>query len=220
MPAGDSLYTATFERGFSSYVAETISLPDAQAPTSPDDAYYAVALTTASTCSALGSNPTLASFRGRRACHTGYRRTAGWVMPVGYMVEANIMPVADKINGVQQDAESVAEFFSQVCAPGCVLAWRAHLLLRRRGTPAWRCTRPPPPPSKRLLTCGPLALVGRSVTSAGPGQNGATYAPLCTACRVSDAHSRVAVWKGLFGCNHTAAVHAAPAQILAGRLQR
>lgn len=29
--------------------------------------------------------------QGKKACHTGYRRTAGWVVPIGYLVEENIV---------------------------------------------------------------------------------------------------------------------------------
>ncbi len=56
--------------------------------------------------------------QGTRSCHTGYRRTAGWTLPVGYLVSRNIMPVISEDNEVQDDAESVASFFEDVCAPG------------------------------------------------------------------------------------------------------
>jgi melanoma-associated antigen p97 len=44
--------------------------------------YYAVAVVPASMCSG-GSSVGLASLAGKRSCHTGYGRTAGWTMPVG-----------------------------------------------------------------------------------------------------------------------------------------
>ncbi len=34
--------------------------------------------------------------QGKRACHTGYRRTAGWTMPVGYLVETGVVSNSQK----------------------------------------------------------------------------------------------------------------------------
>lgn len=63
------------------------------------------------------SNPTLADLAGKRSCHTGFRKTAGWNMPVGFLVSQGIMDVKDENDLVTDDAESVAAFFSEVCAP-------------------------------------------------------------------------------------------------------
>lgn len=78
--------------------------------------YDAVAVVRKSFCDA---NPTasFASLRGARSCHTGYRRTAGWSMAVGYMTSAGIMPAVNVLPDVENDAESVATFFSRTCAP-------------------------------------------------------------------------------------------------------
>jgi melanoma-associated antigen p97 len=79
--------------------------------------YYSVAVVNKAMCA---GNPTLASLKGKDACFTGYRRSAGWVLPVGEMVESGIMPL--NRNGVssdvQDDAASVHNFFGKVCAPG------------------------------------------------------------------------------------------------------
>lgn len=48
----------------------------------------------------------------------GFRRTSGWNIPVGALVETGVMPVVNEINSVTADAESIASFFSGVCAPG------------------------------------------------------------------------------------------------------
>ncbi|KAI7836214.1 hypothetical protein COHA_009895 [Chlorella ohadii] len=77
--------------------------------------YYSVALVDASFCTA---GVTLASLKGKRACHTGYRRTAGWTLPIGLLAEENIMPAVNSNANVNADAESAAAFFSAVCAAG------------------------------------------------------------------------------------------------------
>jgi melanoma-associated antigen p97 len=78
--------------------------------------YDAVAVVRKSFCDA---NPTatLASLRGARSCHTGYRRTAGWSMAVGYMVTEGIMAPVNNLPNVENDAETVAAFFNTTCAP-------------------------------------------------------------------------------------------------------
>jgi melanoma-associated antigen p97 len=76
--------------------------------------YYAVAVVKKEMCTA---DVTLDSLKGKNACHTGYRKTAGWNMPVGYLVDSKVMSVENSESGVNTDAESVAGFFSKVCAP-------------------------------------------------------------------------------------------------------
>lgn len=48
----------------------------------------------------------------------GFRRTSGWNVPVGTLVEEGVMPVVNDDASITDDAESVASFFSEVCAPG------------------------------------------------------------------------------------------------------
>ena len=48
--------------------------------------YYSVAVTTAAFCASRPSSVNLRDLRGTRSCHTRYRSTAGWMLPVGYMV--------------------------------------------------------------------------------------------------------------------------------------
>lgn len=76
--------------------------------------YYAVALVKKETCA--NPNVTLQSLKGKDACFTGYQRTAGWVVPVGYMLYQNIMPFVANNASVQNDAESAAAYFGKVCA--------------------------------------------------------------------------------------------------------
>jgi melanoma-associated antigen p97 len=77
--------------------------------------YYSVAVVKKEFCDT--PNLSLSSLKGKSSCHTGYRKTAGWNMPVGYLVDAGVMDVENSESGVNTDAESVAGFFSKVCSP-------------------------------------------------------------------------------------------------------
>ena len=81
------------------------------------NSYYSVAVVKKELCDA---NPgiTMQDLKGKRSCHTGYRKTAGWTMPVGFLADTGIIPVKNSDKSVNADAESVAAFFSQVCAVG------------------------------------------------------------------------------------------------------
>lgn len=83
--------------------------------------YFAVAVVKKEFCESVengGPNDTsLANLRGVNSCHTGYRKNAGWRMPVGLMISQRIMAVRDDEPGVENDAESVAAFFNSSCAP-------------------------------------------------------------------------------------------------------
>ena len=61
----------------------------------------------------------LNSLEGKKSCHTGVRRTAGWNVPVGYLLRTGKMAKApcggDEIN---YDLKAVSKFFSKSCAPG------------------------------------------------------------------------------------------------------
>ena len=74
--------------------------------------YYAVAVVKKSN---QGLN--LNSLKGRKSCHTAARRTAGWRVPIGYMLRNGIMPAVACGND-KNDFLSVAEFFKESCVPG------------------------------------------------------------------------------------------------------
>jgi melanoma-associated antigen p97 len=76
--------------------------------------YSAVAVVKESFCT---SDVSLKDLKGVRSCHTGFRKTSGWNVPVGYLVSAGIIPVVSNNAVVTDDAESVASFFSKTCAP-------------------------------------------------------------------------------------------------------
>lgn len=106
---GDDLYTAGTQYNLVPYVAENYEgLADSTS-------YYAVAFVNASFCT---PGVTLESLRGKRMCSTGYRKTAGWAVPVGTLLQAGVMQPVKTQQDVRVDAQSVAGFFSGgVCAP-------------------------------------------------------------------------------------------------------
>lgn len=74
--------------------------------------YFAVAAVPAAWCESFGEEgPTLADLAGTRSCHTGYRKTAGWIMPVGTLLATGAMEAEGS------DLESAAAFFAGSCAP-------------------------------------------------------------------------------------------------------
>ncbi|XP_062854243.1 melanotransferrin [Trichomycterus rosablanca] len=53
------------------------------------------------------------NLRGKKSCHTGYKRTTGWNMPIGYLIDSGKMSVmACKVE------EGVADYFIASCIPG------------------------------------------------------------------------------------------------------
>uniref|UniRef100_A0A3B3T1Z3 Serotransferrin n=1 Tax=Paramormyrops kingsleyae TaxID=1676925 RepID=A0A3B3T1Z3_9TELE len=54
------------------------------------------------------------SLRGRRSCHSGARWTAGWSLPLGFLLSRNYLPWAEE----QPLSQAVSEFFNASCIPG------------------------------------------------------------------------------------------------------
>ncbi|XP_071808080.1 melanotransferrin-like [Asterias amurensis] len=99
---GGDVYPAGFEFGLVPIMNEQY------AQTNPDG-YHAIAVV-------KKSNPaiTIKNLRGKKSCHTGVRKTAGWNVPVGFLMESGDMTPQD----CQDDITSAGNFFSQSCAPG------------------------------------------------------------------------------------------------------
>nr|ADO66732.1 melanotransferrin [Apostichopus japonicus] len=75
--------------------------------------YYGIAVTRATY-----TNVSLTNLKGARSCHTGVGRTAGWNIPVGYLLHSGQM----KSEGCKEHVKSAAKFFNASCAPGTRLA--------------------------------------------------------------------------------------------------
>ncbi|XP_065062661.1 melanotransferrin-like isoform X1 [Rhopilema esculentum] len=70
--------------------------------------YYGIAMVK-NTSSALNIN----NLKGKRSCHTGVLKNAGWVMPVGTLMSKGLMKCVN-----DNQYASVAAFFNASCAPG------------------------------------------------------------------------------------------------------
>uniref|UniRef100_A0A8V0Z1N4 Ovotransferrin n=1 Tax=Gallus gallus TaxID=9031 RepID=A0A8V0Z1N4_CHICK len=97
---GRWIYQAGKEYGLKPVVGEVY---DQEIGTS----YYAVAVVR------KGSNITINSLKGVRSCHTGINRTAGWNVPVGYLIDSGRLPAM----GCDLP-KAVSDYFSASCVPG------------------------------------------------------------------------------------------------------
>lgn len=74
-----------------------------------ESSYYAIAV-------ARKNDPTtdLFNLKGKRSCHSGFMKAAGWMMPLGVLLSN------DKMRSYQvcDSAHSAAEYFDKACAPG------------------------------------------------------------------------------------------------------
>ncbi|XP_034295466.1 serotransferrin [Pantherophis guttatus] len=72
--------------------------------------YHAIAVVKKGTISSLEE------LKGKRSCHTGFRRSAGWLIPVGTLVSKNLI----QWDGTESDPveNAVGKFFDVGCVPG------------------------------------------------------------------------------------------------------
>jgi len=79
--------------------------------------YYGVAVVPASACAA---NPeiTLGDLKGLRSCHTGYKRTSGWTIPLANVVDLEQQAQGPEYIKDKNDYDIMSSFFTGMCAPG------------------------------------------------------------------------------------------------------
>ncbi|XP_066947726.1 transferrin-like [Macrobrachium rosenbergii] len=94
------VYKGHVEYGLIPVVSERYGLLDAS--------YFAVAVVRAN--SGITS---LSQLKGKKSCHTGFERTAGWKIPVATLLEAGLLT-----SGNCDYAGEMGRFFSASCAPG------------------------------------------------------------------------------------------------------
>ncbi|XP_072170261.1 melanotransferrin-like [Diadema setosum] len=79
------------------------------------DTYHGIAVVRA-----IDTHINITNLKGRKSCHTGIRRTAGWNIPVGFLLDRGYMDPVD----CGDDINAVAQFFNESCAPGAFEASR------------------------------------------------------------------------------------------------
>ncbi|KAL3055169.1 hypothetical protein OYC64_017968 [Pagothenia borchgrevinki] len=103
---GGDIYTA----GLKNYNLEPIIAEDYG--TSSDTCYYAVAVVK------KGTAFDIKGLQGKKSCHTGVGKSAGWNIPVGTLLSLKLMQWSGIEDTPVEDA--VSNFFSASCAPGSV----------------------------------------------------------------------------------------------------
>ncbi|KAM6919169.1 transferrin-a [Xenentodon cancila] len=101
---GGDIYTA----GLSNYDLQPIIAEDYGS--SSETCYYAVAVVK------KGSGFGIRDLRGKKSCHTGLGKSAGWNIPIGTLVAMNII----EWTGIEDKPveEAVSSFFQASCVPG------------------------------------------------------------------------------------------------------
>ncbi|XP_066049390.1 melanotransferrin isoform X1 [Chamaea fasciata] len=99
---GADIYTAGRTYGLVPAAGESYSANDSS------NAYYAVVLVKRNPSNAF----TISDLRGKKSCHTGLGRNAGWNIPIGILIKRGIIKNRDC-----NIPQAVSEFFSASCVP-------------------------------------------------------------------------------------------------------
>lgn len=65
----------------------------------------------------------ISDLKGKRSCHTGYGRNAGWKVPFSHLMDKEqLQPLCDELKAPtpEKDLNAISEYFAAACAPG---AW-------------------------------------------------------------------------------------------------
>jgi len=80
--------------------------------------YFAIAVVPKAMCAASNNdNLTVESLQGLKSCHTGYKRTSGWTIPLATIMGSQIAENGQFPEGTK-DTDILPSFFSEMCAPG------------------------------------------------------------------------------------------------------
>jgi hypothetical protein len=113
---GHKLFDAFFEYGMRAVMAEDYG-------DDHGDSYYAVAVVRqragigTTTTDTTPGTWTANDLRGKRICSTGYDTNAGWIMPVGTLLNAGVLGEQMGDGTTPNDILAVNDFFSSSCAP-------------------------------------------------------------------------------------------------------
>ncbi|NWZ56085.1 TRFM protein, partial [Haliaeetus albicilla] len=99
---GTDIYTAGKTYGLVPAAGESYSADD------NSNAYYAVALVKRNLSNAF----TISDLKGKKSCHTGLGRAAGWNIPIGMLIKRGIIKTRDC-----NIPQAVSEFFAASCVP-------------------------------------------------------------------------------------------------------
>ncbi|NXU35152.1 TRFE protein, partial [Drymodes brunneopygia] len=99
-----------FEAGLAPYKLKPIAAEVYEHSEGSTTSYYAVAV------AKKGTDLSIKDLRGKTSCHTGLGRSAGWVIPIGTLIERGDIEWDGKDSGSIEQA--VANFFSASCVPG------------------------------------------------------------------------------------------------------
>ncbi|NXM05978.1 TRFM protein, partial [Tyrannus savana] len=99
---GADIYTAGKTYGLVPAAGESYSANDS------NNAYYAVVLVKRNLSNAF----TISDLKGKKSCHTGLGRNAGWNIPIGILIKRGIIKPRDC-----NIPQAVSEFFSASCVP-------------------------------------------------------------------------------------------------------
>ncbi|OWK62236.1 Melanotransferrin [Lonchura striata] len=99
---GADIYTAGKTYGLVPAAGESYSANDSS------NAYYAVVLVKRNASNAF----TISDLRGKKSCHTGLGRNAGWNIPIGILIKRGFIKNRDC-----NVPQAVSEFFSASCVP-------------------------------------------------------------------------------------------------------